>query len=105
MFPILHRECSWQDDDSVPYCVSEAVHRQSNREMRRACLPFSWQSLHAAVARSDRLLPVASWLSCDCCSSFAYEIQHDGAALASAQLCDNDVGSQQCCPRSRYSRL
>ena len=24
------------------------VFRQSNREMRQACLPFSWQSLHAA---------------------------------------------------------
>ena len=34
--------------------------------MRRACLPFCGQSPHAAVALSDRLLPVASWLSCGC---------------------------------------
>src|SRR6266480_2381041 len=73
--------------------------------MRRACLPFSWQSLHAAVALSDRLVLTVSWLSCDCCSSCACGKRVGATASISVQLCDTGEGSQPSCPRSPYSRM
>src|SRR5438876_10817770 len=105
MYPSLHREYSWQGDDSSPCYVSVSLHRQSNRDMRPACLPFCGQSLHAAVGLSDALLPVVAWLSCDWPTSSACVILDAASVSASAPLCDND---EDCLPyfhQSRCSRL
>src|SRR5260370_493537 len=73
--------------------------------MRQACLPFSWQSLHAAVARADALLPVASWLSCGSCSSFACERADAASVSTSSQLDGSGEGCLPCFPPSRYRTL
>src|SRR5438876_8856569 len=105
MYPSLHREYSWQGDDSSPCYVSVSLHRQSNREMRRACLPFCGQSLHAAVGLGDALSPGVSWLSCDWLTSSACVILDAATVSTSVRLCDTDEGCLRCCHQSPYSRL
>src|SRR2546425_12798390 len=72
--------------------------------MRRACLPFFWQSLHAASALSDTLSLPVFWLSCGCCSSFAYGRVVDATASVSSPPYDSGGGFFSFFPPRRCCR-
>ena len=100
---------------SVGHCITpynvydvkqnQSLHRKSHREMRRACLPFCGQSLHAAIGLSDALLPVVSWLSYGCYCSFACVMRRAATALSVVRFYDNAGACLECFRQSLYSML